>query len=75
MLLAARAVGSTICPSEVARHLAQQRGKPDDWRVDMDVVHAAIDEMVADDLVRLSWKGETLAARAGPYRIRRRSEL
>ena len=73
-LLAGRAAGSTICPSEVARVMARERGHPDDWREDMAGVHDAIDLMVADGVVLLSWKGEGLAARAGPYRIRRRSE-
>ena len=72
-LLAARAAGSTVCPSEVARALALDRGQPDDWRENMAIVHASIDQMVAEGLIRLSWKGEMLAARAGPYRIRRRS--
>ena len=73
-LLAARAAGSTICPSEVARVLARERGQPDDWREDMAGVHASIDQMVAEGLVLLSWKGNVLPTRAGPYRIRLRSE-
>jgi len=63
-LLARRAPEATICPSEVARALA-----PDAWRDAMPVVHAAVDRLVADDRVRLSWKGRSLAARDGPYRI------
>jgi hypothetical protein len=35
----------------------------------MPSVHAAIDGLVRDGAVRLSWKGERLAARSGPYRI------
>ncbi|TRW15149.1 DUF3253 domain-containing protein [Glacieibacterium frigidum] len=65
-LLGQRAADATICPSEVARAL-----DADDWRGTMPAVHAAIDLLVAEGLVRLSWKGEMLAARAGPYRIRR----
>lgn len=72
-LLGGRALGATICPSEVARALAAQC-HPDttavDWRAFMPIVHAAIDQLVAEDIVRLSWKGDALATRAGPYRIR-----
>ena len=73
-LLAARATDATICPSEVARAIA--RGScPDapasDWREAMPQVHVAIDAMVSEGLVRLSWKGKPLALRSGPYRIAR----
>ncbi len=64
-LLARRAPGATICPSEVARTIAP------DWRDAMPVVHAAIDRLAHDGLVRLSWKGQPLATRSGPYRIGR----
>lgn len=66
-LLAERAPGATICPSEVARALAAGA----DWRSQMPSVHAAIDPMLAEGLVRLSWKGESMAVRDGPYRIGR----
>lgn len=72
-LLGCRALGATICPSEVARALAAQRDADTnamDWRALMPIVHAAVDELVAEGVVRLSWKGEALATRAGPYRIR-----
>lgn len=62
-LLACRAPGATICPSEVARVVAA------DWRGAMPAVHAAIDGLVRDGRVQLSWKGHALNARAGPYRI------
>ncbi|KQM32161.1 DUF3253 domain-containing protein [Sphingomonas sp. Leaf10] len=62
-LLAQRAPDATICPSEVARTIAA------DWRAEMPVVHAAIDALVGDGLVRLSWKGRPMATRSGPYRI------
>lgn len=68
--LARRAAGATLCPSEVARSLAASAGISD-WRGGMPAVHAAIDSMVADGLVRLSWKGEPIAVRDGPYRIGR----
>ncbi|WP_081877404.1 DUF3253 domain-containing protein [Sphingomonas sp. STIS6.2] len=62
-LLERRAPGATICPSEVARSIAQH------WRSAMPAVHEAIDELVSDGLVQLSWKGQPLAKRSGPYRI------
>lgn len=37
----------------------------------MPAVHAAVDRLLDDGLVRLSWKGRALAVRAGPYRIGR----
>ncbi|WP_088183066.1 DUF3253 domain-containing protein [Sphingobium sp. Z007] len=64
-LLGARHEGATICPSEVARAIAADG----DWRGAMPTVHAAIDGLVADGIVRLSWKGKPLDCRAGPYRI------
>lgn len=64
-LLARRAPDATICPSEVARAIAP------DWRGAMPAVHAAIDALIRDGLVRLSWKGRALATRSGPYRIGR----
>ncbi|WP_261936100.1 DUF3253 domain-containing protein [Sphingomonas bisphenolicum] len=68
-LLAARAPGSTVCPSEVARAIAP----PDAWRDAMPTVHAAVDRLRAGGLIQLSWKGEPLAERVGPYRIRRKN--
>ncbi|HXH16027.1 MAG TPA: DUF3253 domain-containing protein [Sphingomonas sp.] len=64
-LLEQRAPGATICPSEVARSIAE------DWRSAMPAVREAIDELVSDGLIRLSWKGQLLGTRSGPYRIRR----
>ena len=72
-LLAARAPGATICPSEVARTIAAAAGTTD-WRGEMAGVHAAIDAMVVEGVVRLSWKGKAMAVREGPYRICRKSE-
>lgn len=62
-LLATRAPDATICPSEVARSLGS------DWRIMMPTVHAAVDRLVTDGKVNLSWKGQPLASRNGPYRI------
>ncbi len=64
-LLARRAPDASVCPSEVARAIAA------DWRGAMPAVHAAIDELVRDGLIRLSWKGRPMATRSGPYRISR----
>lgn len=66
-LLAARAPGATVCPSEVARALAG--AGEEDWRGAMPAVHAAVDRLVAEGAIRLSWKGEPLPVRDGPYRI------
>jgi hypothetical protein len=66
-LLAARADGATICPSEAARVIAAAG----DWRAAMPAVHAAVDALVAEGVVGLSWRGEAMVARAGPYRIGR----
>ena len=69
-LLADRAADATVCPSEVARALAAASGQAD-WRGKMAAVHRAIDQMVVEKLVRLSWKGTPLPHRSGPYRIGR----
>ena len=70
-LLAARQPGGTVCPSEVARTLAKGGGDAADWRTMMPIVHAAVDDLASEDRVRLSWKGQPMAARSGPYRIGR----
>ncbi len=68
-LLAERAPGATICPSEAARRLAGPQG---DWRAEMAAVHAAVDAMTAQGTIALSWRGEPKQKRRGPYRIARR---
>ena len=74
-LLASRAEDATLCPSEVARTVARSRDGTDrHWRDEMPEVHAAIDDLVAEGVVSLSWKGHPLATRDGPYRIHRRRE-
>lgn len=65
-LLAARAAGATICPSEAARLIA---GDERDWRGAMGEVHEAVDAMVRDGAIALCWKGKPLEVRGGPYRI------
>ena len=73
-LLASRASTATVCPSEVARLLANAadpKAAAVSWRDLMPVVHAAVDRLVIDGHVRLSWKGQALPTRSGPYRIGR----
>ena len=75
-LLAERAPGATICPSEAARALAAPMGAGPvelDWRDMMPLVHAAVDRLLRTGQVRISWKGRALPSRAGPYRIGFRS--
>ena len=73
-LMNARAAGATVCPSEVARAFVEasetDSGNPD-WRSVMPSVHAEIDKLVAEGVVRLTWKGKILSRRNGPYRIGR----
>lgn len=68
-LLSARASSASVCPSEVARKLAAELDRPDDWRTQMPRVHAAIDALLTENAVQLSWKGARMPARTGPYRI------
>lgn len=72
-LLEQRPTGATVCPSEVARAIAALGGDSslgaETWREEMPMVHAVVDQLVADRAVKLSWKGHALKARAGPYRI------
>lgn len=71
-LLAGRASEGSVCPSEVARALAASSGASSvSWRDAMPLVHAVIDQLVAEDVVRLRWKGAALTTRNGPYRITR----
>jgi hypothetical protein len=69
-LLATQADGATVCPSEVARAIAAAAGKPD-WHGEMAAIHAAVDGLAAQGVVRLSWKGRDMPLRDGPYRIGR----
>jgi hypothetical protein len=68
-LLAERAAGTTICPSEAARRLAAPDG---DWRAHLNAVHAATDTPAQQGMITLSWKGTPMQKRRGPYRIARR---
>ena len=74
-LLSTRSVGGTVCPSEAARDLAARAGQPENWRDLMPLVHAAVDEMLLEGEIRLSWKGQLMEARRGPYRILQRKTV
>ncbi len=63
-LLDRRKEGASVCPSEVARQI----GGPE-WRDRMPAVHAAVDELVGEGRIALSWKGKPMVRRSGPYRI------
>jgi hypothetical protein len=72
-LLSERQPGATICPSEVARMIAAEAPANDgaNWRIAMPLVHAAVDHLLDQKSISLSWKGRPLSARSGPYRIAR----
>ncbi|MCS7101719.1 MAG: DUF3253 domain-containing protein [Burkholderiaceae bacterium] len=61
-LLAARAAGASICPSEVARALA-----PDHWRARMDEVRAVARELAARGQLQVTQRGVPLDP-AQPWR-------
>jgi hypothetical protein len=67
-LLARRAAGATICPSEVARLIGG-----DDWRSMMEPVRAAARRLVAAGRVEITQGGEVVdpETATGPIRIRR----
>ena len=69
-LLDERAEGATICPSEVARALAE------DWRPLMDEVRAAAAGLVTQGKVEVTQGGEVvdLATARGPIRLRRTND-
>ncbi|QDM39951.1 DUF3253 domain-containing protein [Altererythrobacter sp. TH136] len=67
-LLAERRSGESICPSEAARRIAAEASEAD-WRASMPIIHAAVDQLVDQNRISLSWKGQSLSARCGPYRI------
>ncbi len=71
-LLAERAEGATICPSEAARRLAGDACNGD-WRTLMPQIHAAAEALLAEGAITLSWRGLPKHERRGPYRIARRS--
>jgi hypothetical protein len=70
-LLAQRAPGKTICPSEVARALA------DDWRPLMPQIRAVAAELVAAGEIEMTQKGTPIDPHGarGPVRLRARAGL
>jgi hypothetical protein len=73
-LLDRRGPGKTICPSELAKAIVAASDTAN-WRAAMPTVHAAVDAMIADGLVTLSWHGKAMTVRNGPYRIGRSDTL
>ena len=67
-LLAERAAGATICPSEAAR-----RVRPDDWRPLMERTREAARRLVAEGKIEITQRGRVVdPSRArGPIRLRR----
>ena len=71
-LLSERQSGSTICPSEAARRIASDAKA--DWREAMPAVHTAVDRLLDQKVITLSWRGKALPGRSGPYRIGRTTD-
>lgn len=69
-LLARRAGGATICPSEAARDVAGDGGG--DWRPLMDAARAAAGRLAAAGRVEVTQQGRVVdvASARGPVRIR-----
>ena len=67
-LLALRARGASICPSEAAR-----RVEPEGWRTLMESARRAARRLVARELVEITQKGRPVdpSISKGPIRIRR----
>jgi hypothetical protein len=74
-LLAARAPGATICPSEAARavHAASSATDPDGWRDLMEPSRAAARRLVTRGEVVITQRGAVVDpdTATGPIRIRR----
>lgn len=66
-LLATRATGASICPSEAARRVA-----PSEWRALMETTRAAAAGLVAEGRLVVTQRGEAVdpAAARGPIRLR-----
>jgi hypothetical protein len=71
-LLASRARGSTICPSEAARAVATQHNLPD-WQPLMEPTRAAARRLVAQGKVLITQAGREVdpSTAKGPIRIRK----
>ncbi len=75
-LLEARAVGATVCPSDAARLVADERGADGDgWRELIEPTRAAARRLVAAGEVEIVQRGRVVDASTakGPIRIRRRN--
>jgi hypothetical protein len=75
-LLAARARGATICPSEAARAVAATRAlEGDEWRTLMEPARRAARRLVVAGEVDIVQRGHVVdpSTARGPIRIRRRS--
>ena len=66
-LLDARAPGSTICPSEVARGLSDDEAT---WRGLMPAVRRVAAALAAEDRLRVTARGKDVDALAAPGPIR-----
>ncbi|MEL7373090.1 MAG: DUF3253 domain-containing protein, partial [Pseudomonadota bacterium] len=66
-LLAARARGATICPSEAARRVS-----PDDWRTLMERARSAARRLVASGALEMTQRGRAVdpSTARGPVRLR-----
>jgi hypothetical protein len=73
-LLDDRAGGATICPSEAARRVADQRAV-DDWRTLMEPTRAAARRLVASGDLEIVQGGRVVdpSTAKGPIRLRRRA--
>ena len=69
-LLGTRAVGVTVCPSEVARRLA-----PENWRPLMEPIREAARRLVAKGRIDITQGGQAVdpSTARGAIRLRRRS--
>jgi nucleoid-associated protein YgaU len=72
-LLERRGAGATICPSEAARRVADQRAV-DDWRTLMEPTRAAARRLVASGDLEIVQGGRVVdpSTVKGPIRLRRR---
>jgi Protein of unknown function (DUF3253) len=77
-LLATRAEGATICPSEAARWVARERGSAEDaaWRPLMEPARMAARRLVDQGEVEILQRGRVVdpSTAEGPLRIRLRSD-
>lgn len=76
-LLASRAAGATICPSEAARRVAgeapESNSGPEPWRELMEPARRAARRLVAAGAVEITQRGQVVdpSTAKGPIRIRR----